>query len=175
MGADPRQNCPHPRATICTPTRARTASAPAGARHWLSPLPQAISGLVSDLGGPVPSPHPAILSRNRAIRLNCCPLATLNRHLVPRTPMTPPTHLAGLSPPSSCLDPSNQPSPTLCSLTCKADCNPLPLGPLGAHCSPSDPASGGAVRPCLGLTSWVPADVCAHPLTSRSSHTHDGQ
>lgn len=84
MGADPRQNCPHPRATICMLTRA--CLRPVSAR-WCQALPFPLpTGHLRSLsqmwGEPLfPSPHPAILSRNWAIRLDCCPLATPNRPL----------------------------------------------------------------------------------------------
>ena len=104
MGADPRQNCSHPQATICTPTHAGLQLI---SSCWLQaqafPLPTGhLRGLSQTWGEPLcPSPCPAILSRNPAVRLKGCRLVPPNRQPVAKNPTASPTHLAGLSPPSS--------------------------------------------------------------------------
>ena len=104
MGADPRQNSPHPQAIICMPTHAGLQLV---SSCWLQalafPLPTGhLRGLSQTWGEPLcPSPCPAILSRNPAVWLNCCRLVPPNRQPVAKNPTASPMHLTGLSPPSS--------------------------------------------------------------------------
>lgn len=104
-GADPRQNCPHPRATICTPTRARLRPV-----HPLVPgtgfpsLPQAISGACLRPGEspclPLPSPsHPEQKPGNPA---GTAALSLPSTDIwSPRTPRPLPLISLVWSPPSS--------------------------------------------------------------------------